>query len=53
VSTGLSPNPSPEVGGALIQDNSVYFDLNFEKNIEFSGLPIARFYMLEIWLSKK
>jgi hypothetical protein len=25
VSTSLSPNPSPEVGGALIQKNCVYF----------------------------
>jgi hypothetical protein len=25
VSAGLSPNPSPEVGGALIQDKCVYF----------------------------
>ena len=25
---GLSPSPSPEVGGALIQDNCVYFEKN-------------------------
>jgi hypothetical protein len=27
VSASLSPNPSPEVGGALIQKNCVYFYL--------------------------
>jgi hypothetical protein len=28
ISAGLSPNPSPVVGGALIQDNCEYFGLN-------------------------
>jgi hypothetical protein len=29
VSEGLSPNPSPEVGGALIPENCVYFRLKY------------------------
>jgi hypothetical protein len=41
VSAGLSPNPptsrgrlSPEVGGALIQKNFLYFVLKYGNNIE-------------------
>jgi hypothetical protein len=34
VSAGLSPNPSPEVGGALIQKNCVYFVLKYGNNKE-------------------
>jgi hypothetical protein len=32
MSDGLSPNPSPEVGGALIQDNHGYFGLKYGNN---------------------
>jgi hypothetical protein len=30
VLAGLSPNPSPEVGGALIQDNFIYLGLKLK-----------------------
>jgi hypothetical protein len=32
VLVGLSPNPSPEVGGALIQENYIYFVLKYGSN---------------------
>jgi len=48
VSSGLSPNPSPEVGGALIQDKCVYFGWKYGNNKGGIGITVYRFTSSQI-----